>query len=156
MCIRDRHWKEWVLENARQIEYVFLNRPHISVKYIDFLRQVTSARIIYYGHDLHFLREERQYEITKDLALLESSAKWRAIELSLMRKADMAYYPSSIEEAYIHNISPDIRVKAIPAYIYTDVETPEYRLSQRKDLMFIGGFGHTPNVDAVELSLIHI
>ena len=145
-----QHWKEWVLENARQIEYVFLNRPHISVKYIDFLRQVTSARIIYYGHDLHFLREERQYEITKDPALLESSAKWRAIELSLMRKADMAYYPSSIEEAYIHNISPDIRVKAIPAYIYTDVETPEYKLSRRKDLMFIGGFGHTPNVDAVE------
>ena len=24
-----QHWKEWVLENARQIEYVFLNRPHI-------------------------------------------------------------------------------------------------------------------------------
>lgn len=22
-----QHWKEWVLENARQIEYVFLNRP---------------------------------------------------------------------------------------------------------------------------------
>lgn len=145
-----QHWKEWVKENAAHIQYVFLNRPHISVKYIDFLRQVTSARIIYYGHDLHFLREERQYEITKDPALLESSAKWRAIELSLMRKADMAYYPSSIEEAYIHNISPDIRVKAIPAYIYTDVETPEYKLSRRKDLMFIGGFGHTPNVDAVE------
>lgn len=145
-----QHWQEWVRQNAQYIRFAFLNRPHISVKYIDVLRAQTKVRIIYYGHDLHFLREQRQYEVTGDSKLLESSARWRAIELSMMRKADMAYYPSKIEEEFIHSIDPDIRVKAIPAYIYSDVVTPEYDLAQRSDLMFIGGFNHTPNVDAVE------
>ena len=145
-----QHWQEWVREDAAHIRFAFLNRPHISVKYVDVLRRETKARIIYYGHDLHFLREQRQYEITGDPALLESSERWRAIELSMMRKADMAYYPSKIEEEFIHSIDPEIRVKAIPAYIYSNVVTPDYQLDKRSDLMFIGGFNHTPNVDAVE------
>lgn len=145
-----QHWQEWVRQNAKYIRFAFLNRPHISVKYIDVLRRDTKARIIYYGHDLHFLREQRQYEITGDSKLLESSERWRAIELSMMRKADMAYYPSKIEEDFIHSIDPEIRVKAIPAYIYSNVVTPDYELGKRSDLMFIGGFNHTPNVDAVE------
>ncbi|MEI3015442.1 MAG: hypothetical protein V8T36_12560 [Ruthenibacterium lactatiformans] len=43
------------------------------MKYIGFLRQHTRAKVIYYGHDLHFLRETRQYEVTGDAALLSSA-----------------------------------------------------------------------------------
>ena len=142
-------WKDWVRENAQQFDYVFLNRPHISVKYIGFLRQHTRAKVIYYGHDLHFLRETRQYEVTGDAALLSSAQEWKALELLLMDKADISYYPSRTEEEYIHAIDPAIRVKAIPAYIYTDVPTPAYHLAERSGLMFVGGFGHAPNADAV-------
>lgn len=90
-------WKDWVRENAQQFDYVFLNRPHISVKYIGFLRQHTRAKVIYYGHDLHFLRETRQYEVTGDAALLSSAQEWKALELLLMDKADISYYPSRTE-----------------------------------------------------------
>lgn len=145
-----QHWQEWVRANSAYIDFVFLNRPHISVKYIDFLRENTHAKIIYYGHDLHFLRETRQYELTKEPELLDSIEKWKAIELYLMRKADMTYYPSYVEEAFIHAIDADIRVKAIPAYIYPEVKAPRYCMEERRDIMFIGGFGHTPNVDAVQ------
>ena len=41
-------------------------------------------------------------------------------------------------------------MKAIPAYLFSDVEESEYHFDKRKDLMFIGGFGHRPNVDAVK------
>ena len=41
-------------------------------------------------------------------------------------------------------------MKAIPAYLFSDVEECEYHFDKRKDLMFIGGFGHRPNVDAVK------
>ena len=145
-----KHWKDWLKENGKDIGYVFLNRPHISVKYIDAVREFTNARVVYYGHDLHFLREKREYELTGDAALLQSSADWEKKELELILAADMAYYPSYVEEQAIHEIAPQAKVKAIPAYLFSDVEECEYHFDKRKDLMFIGGFGHRPNVDAVK------
>lgn len=145
-----KHWKDWLKENGKDIGYVFLNRPHISVKYIDAVREFTNARVIYYGHDLHFLREKREYELTGDAALLQSSADWEKKEMDLILAADMAYYPSYVEEQAIHEIAPQAKVKAIPAYLFSDVEECEYHFDKRKDLMFIGGFGHRPNVDAVK------
>lgn len=144
-----KHWKTWLKENGEDIGYAFLNRPHISIKYIDELRKYTKAKIIYYGHDLHFLREKREYDLTKDAALLKSSQEWEGKELHLMRAADMAYYPSFVEVEEIHKIAPDVKVKAIPAYLFADIAPIDYDYEKRRDLMFIGGFGHRPNVDAV-------
>ena len=144
-----KNWKEWLRENGSCIEYAFLNRPHISVKYIDEVRKYTKAFIAYYGHDLHFLRECREYELTGDKGHLQDSAEWKGKELALMRKADIAYYPSVVEEQEIHRIAPEVNVKAIPAYLFADVPDADYSASSRQDVMFIGGFGHRPNVDAV-------
>ena len=144
------NWKEWIKDNAEHFDYVFLNRPHIAPKYLDFIRQNTKARIMYYGHDLAFLREMREYEITGDGSFRDSANEWQPKELALMRSADMAYYPSYVEVDEIHKIDPEIRVKAIPAYLFENVKWEGYDFDSRKDIMFIGGFGHRPNVDAVK------
>lgn len=144
------NWKQWIRDNAEHFDYVFLNRPHIAPKYLDFIRQNTKAKIMYYGHDLAFLREMREYEITGDASFRDSAIEWQPKELALMRSADMAYYPSYVEVDEIHNIDPDIKVKAIPAYLFEDVKWEGYDFDSRKDIMFIGGFGHRPNVDAVK------
>ena len=143
------HWKDWVKANAKYIDFAFLNRPHIAVNYIDVIRKNTNAKIVYYGHDLHFLREMREYELTGNEELKHSSENWKQKELNLMRAADMAYYPSEIEVEEVHKIDAEIAVRAIPAYIYEAVEDWSYDAEKRRDLMFIGGFGHRPNVDAV-------
>ena len=38
------NWKQWVRDNAKYLNYVFLNRPHISIKYIDFIKSNTNAK----------------------------------------------------------------------------------------------------------------
>ena len=38
---------------------------------------------------------------------------------------------------------------AIPAYIYDSVDPVSYNTAERRDLFFIGGYTHGPNVDAV-------
>lgn len=144
------HWEDWIRDNGEHIDYVFLNRPHIAPKYMDTVRKYTHAKVIYYGHDLGFLREMREYEVTGDISFKESSLEWQPKELALMRKADMAYYPSCVEVDAIHAIDPEIRVKAIPAYLFDDVQWEGYDFDARKDIMFIGGFSHRPNVDAVK------
>lgn len=142
--------EDWIYENKNNIDVIYLNRPHISVKYIDFIKKNTDIKVIYYGHDLHFLREKREYEITKDKKHLEDSDYWKEIELEMMRKSDVVYYPSYIEKELINSIDPKINVKAINAYIFDniDLET-NYDFTKKEGIMFIGGFTHRPNVDAV-------
>ena len=143
------NWEKWWKDNGKYFDYVFLNRPHISEKYIDMINQYSEARIIYYGHDLHFLRIKREYEITGSRKKFTLSEEWRERELSLMRKADISLYPSEIEVSEIRRIDKNIRVQSMPAYLYTDFNIKRRIVAETKDIMFVGGFAHQPNVDAV-------
>ncbi|MCQ2609756.1 MAG: glycosyltransferase family 2 protein, partial [Lachnospiraceae bacterium] len=88
---------DYLKENRRNIEYIYLNRPHIAVKYIDFIRENMKAKVIFYGHDLHYLRLKREFDTTGDDNALFESKYYRALEYSLIYKSDMSYYPSHIE-----------------------------------------------------------
>lgn len=142
--------EKWILLNKDNIDIVYFNRPHITVKYIDFFKDNTSIKIIYYGHDLHFLREKREYEITKDEYHLNESEKWKEVEFSIMKKSDVVYYPSYVEEEVIKKIDSSIPVKAINAYMFDHVnENKKYNFREKEGILFVGGFTHRPNVDAV-------
>jgi len=140
------NWQDWFKQNGSNFTIVFLNRPHISEKYIDFISQNSESKIWYYGHDLHCLRERREYELSKQSEFLKNSLFWEKKEFSLMRKADISLYPSQEEVKYIHQIDKSINVQAIPAYLFEDFISCEYN-ERTKDIIFIGGFKHTPNID---------
>ncbi|MGP1488210.1 MAG: glycosyltransferase [Peptoanaerobacter stomatis] len=143
------NWKEWIKVNSKYLDYVFFNRPHITEKYINFVKENTNARIFYYGHDLHFLREKREYELTQNEELFNSYQKTMRDEFSIMRKSDFVYYPSFVEVEEIKKYDSSINVKAIQAYMYDGIEYKQYNIKNRKNLLFVGGFGHKPNVDAI-------
>jgi GT2 family glycosyltransferase len=146
---RVRIW-DWLKEHGEDIKAAYLNRPHIATKYIDFISENTNIKMIYYGHDLHFLREGREYELTGDPKKRESSEYWKSIELRLMKKAAVSYYPSYVERDAIHEIEPSIPVKAIVAYVFDKFlnQIPD-DFEKREGLLFVGGFAHPPNADAV-------
>lgn len=145
------HIFEWIYENQKYITIAYLNRPHISEKYVDFLKEKTNIKLIYYGHDLHFLRIKREAELTNDKELFVESNIWKQKEFDIMKKVSMVYYPSCIEEEAIHEIDPTIPVKAITAYVYEKfLENYKYIPAERKGILFVGGFSHGPNIDAVE------
>ena len=100
---------DWLTKNKDEIDFAYLNRPHIAIKYIDFIKKNTNIKVIYYGHDLHFLREYREYELTGDIQKKRESDYWKSIEFSLMEKAAVSYYPSYVEEEAIHAIHPSTR-----------------------------------------------
>lgn len=141
---------DWLDKNGTEISIAYLNRPHIATKYVDYMKENTDIKIIYYGHDLHFLREFREYKLTGDLQKKKESDYWKSIEFTLMRKVAVSYYPSSVEEEAIRAIDDSIRVKAITAYVYeTFLENINTDFSKREGLLFVGGFSHPPNTDAV-------
>ncbi len=141
---------DWLKEHGKDIAIVYLNRPHIAGKYVDFIKDHTDCKVIYYGHDLHFLRERREFELTGDIRKKRDSEYWKSVEFSMFYKASMSYYPSNVEVEAIRQIDGSIPVKAITAYVYeTFLEKLDMDFARREGLLFVGGFAHPPNADAV-------
>ena len=146
------HGKDWLIEYLKYFDYVYTNRPHISCEYIDLLKKYSHAKIIYYGHDLHYLREQRQYELEHNEELLKSSQKWKKIEFDLCRKADVVYAVGEYEASVLKKEFPDKLIRCVPAYIYNEIEAKDivnFNANAKTNLLFVGGFGHPPNIDAV-------
>ena len=142
-------WK-WLSDHGHDIQFAYLNRPHIASNYIDYIKENTDMKIIYYGHDLHFLREGREYELTGNQERRKAALHWKSVEMSLMRKAAVSYYPSYVERYAIQELDEKIRVKDIVAYVYESFrqDIPS-DFAKREGLLFVGGFAHPPNIDAV-------
>ncbi len=140
---------EFLKNNKRNFDYVFLNRPHIASKYIDFIRQNMFTKIIYYGHDLHYMRLQREYDLMGDESALYEFKYFRNLEYSLLYKADMSYYPSYKEVEEIKRVDDTLRVKAINAYMFDEKEVELRDFTKTKDILFVGGFMHDPNKDAI-------
>lgn len=144
------NWKNWLKENLYNFDYVYMQRPHISIKYIDLVKKYSNAKVIYFGHDLHYLREMRQYEIEKDSALLKSAEKWKKIEFELFQKADIVYVVGFYEQAILQKEFPQKPIRNIPLYIYEEIkEKKKIDFRSKQNMIFVGGFGHPPNIDAV-------
>ena len=144
------NWKSWLEKNARYFDYIYLQRPHIAIKYIDLVKKYSRAKIFYFAHDLHHVRERREYELTGDKAYLESSEKWKKIEYELFSKADVGHVVGSYEQKLMQDVFTDKPIRNIPLYIYENVPDDINKdFSTRNDIMYVGGFGHPPNLDAV-------
>lgn len=140
----------WIEENQKYIQFAYINRPHIAIKYMDFIRKKTDIKIMYYGHDLHFLRELREFEVTGDPAHKKESEYMKKQELALIRTADMSYYPSCVERDVLREIDDSLRVKAVCLNMFESFkEDIDFDFTKRRGLMFVGGFAHHPNKDAV-------
>ena len=135
--------------NSRNFDYVFLNRPHIATKYIDFIRQNMTTKIIYYGHDLHYVRLQREYNLMGDENTLNEFKYYRNLEYSLLYKSDVSYYPSYKEVEEIKKVDDTLRVKAINAYMFEEKNIVHRDFANTRNILFVGGFNHEPNKDAM-------
>ena len=144
------NWEQWLKDNLHYFDYVYLQRPHISVKYIDLVKQYGHAKVFYFAHDLHHVREYREYLLTHDEEKRRSAAHWKQIEYELFEKADVGHVVGSYEQGVMQEAFPGKPIRNIPLYIYK--EMPAYvnkDFAGRHDLIYVGGFGHPPNIDAV-------
>ncbi|MBO5057616.1 MAG: glycosyltransferase [Lachnospiraceae bacterium] len=144
------NWEEWLQENACHFDYIYTQRPHISIKFMDVLKEYSRAKIFYFAHDLHHIRMMRDYEVTGKTEAREEAKKWKKIEYELFEKTDVGHVVGSFEQQIMQDAFPDKPIRNIPLYIYDDEPADiEKDFSKRQDILFVGGFGHQPNVDAV-------
>jgi len=147
-----RNWKNWLKKNGEYIDYAYVSRPHIATRYIKHLKKFTKAKLVYCGHDLHYLREQRHYQVSGNSAHLKSSEKWRRTEIDILQEVDNGYFFSDVEVEELKKVLPDKTVRVIPLFLYEDEELElgsSVLACDRSGLLFVGGFMHEPNIDGI-------
>lgn len=144
------HVEKWFADNGKYIDYVYLNRPDVAGWCLDMLKKYTKAKIIFQGHDLHHLRMQREYDLKPSKKLLDEVKIMKDLELRILPQMDVVTYFSDKEIELIKNMNLNISVlDIVPLYMFDEESKKRYIAKDRRDIMFIGGYNHVPNVDAV-------
>jgi glycosyltransferase involved in cell wall biosynthesis len=100
--------------------------------------------------DVHFVRELRALEYSRRPWRDTARAHWiKRRELAVYARADLVITVTEDDRAGIRRELPGVQVCVIPIIHITEETVPPFHARQRDSLLFVGGFAHTPNVDAV-------
>lgn len=140
--------KDYLKAHGREFEVIFLYRPYVGIQYLDLIRKAApNARLIYNTVDLHFLRERRQAELENNPLMAQRAERTRADELRLITESDAAIVVSPMEKELLDREAPGANVHVVQLVLEEEPEGKPFE--ERRDILFIGGYQHTPNVDAV-------
>jgi glycosyltransferase involved in cell wall biosynthesis len=144
---------EWIKERGPFTDYVFLSRAHVAINYIDDIHKYSTAKVLYYGHDLAHERLKQEYSLTGKETTKDEIEYWLDLQQKIWQKSDVIYYPSPQEVASVKRAVPDKAVRLFSIYVYPEREIAEARArvgdepSQIPTVLFVAGFRHRPNVD---------
>lgn len=138
----------WMREHGSRFSRVVLCRHYIAREFLPLVRtHAPQARVVFDSIDLHYVREQRGAEIAGDAALARAAARTRALELDVVARSDETLVVSATEADVLATDAPDARVTVLSNL--HEIAGAGAAFAQRRDLVFVGGFRHPPNVDAM-------
>jgi len=137
----------FIAEHGAQLDAVLLSRPHVAAEHLAEIRRHSRARIVFYGHDLHFRRLLQEHALSGRPETLAAARKSQALEQKVWQAADVVLYPSMDEVEQLRELLPAIDARAVPAYSFAEFAT-DGAPDAREGILFVAGFAHPPNVDA--------
>lgn len=148
---------EVFLQGCReQFDVVFLARIYSGGRHFEEIKRLwPSARVIFNTVDLHYLREQREATLKDDVEGFANSIKVKALELELIRRSDATIVLSDAERDILTTENVGKQVVVVPPVFEAD-KPANYDPKKRKDIFFLGGYAHSPNVDAIEYFLREI
>ncbi|MBS0565924.1 MAG: glycosyltransferase [Proteobacteria bacterium] len=139
----------WLRENGASLDAVILSRHYVASNYLDLVRVYANrAQVIFDTVDLHYLREQRSAELEGNAELARQAAATREAEFELMRDCDITLVVSPVEKAILAHEVPEARVEVLSNV--HEIHGLRRGYAQRSDLVFVGGFQHPPNIDAMQ------
>jgi GT2 family glycosyltransferase len=126
---------------------VLINRPLIAREYLTQVRRFTTAKVLYYGIDIHYLRLREQAQV-RGLRPNHELRLMTHLEPRIWKLSDVVLYPSGSEVAEVRALDPAIDAHVVPLLAFDRFGTPRARAQrERARLLFVAGFGHPPNRD---------
>ncbi|MFK8013170.1 MAG: glycosyltransferase [Marinicellaceae bacterium] len=140
---------EYLKNNGKHLDAVLLSRYYVAEPVMPFIREYCpKAKIIFDTVDLHYVRERRMAEIENDNKLAKMAEVTKEKELAVATACDVTLVVSPYEVEVLAKEIPNSKVKILTNI--HEIYGCRKPFSERKDIMFIGGYQHTPNVDAIE------
>lgn len=134
-------------ERGSEYDVVILFRQ-LAAKYIDVVRECCPRAVVIFNPiDLDYLREERQAIVESSAELAQQAKQTKALELETVRKVDGTIVVSEAECEILNRDIPGANVTTIP--ILFSVKGNRAPFDERRDVFFLGGYQHKPNLDAV-------
>lgn len=140
--------KQTLRDRGAELDVVMLCRHYVASAHLADVRTYAAhARVVFDTVDLHFLREEREAALTNDIQMLERAQKTRIDELHMVASCDVTLVVSEVERDLLNQLQPSASVSVV-----SNVHEPVARragFAERDGILFVGGFRHPPNIDAV-------
>lgn len=141
--------ESWLANHGSRLDHVLVSRHYVLEPLIGAIRKhCHHAAVVFDTVDLHFLREERMAGIAGDEKAARMARRTRQAELSLIRHSDATLVVSPVEQELLQELVPDARIRVL-SNIHR-IHGRRRGWSERRDLLFVGGFQHPPNLDAAE------
>jgi len=140
--------RDYLVSHGSEFDVVILSRCDFAHKHIvDVRLHAPQSRIIFDTVDLHSLRAHREAQITINPEARQKARQMEELEYDLIRRADETWVTSSVEKKLLQERWPEKSIQLVSNIV--DVPGSRTPFELRCDFLFIGGFQHTPNTDAV-------
>jgi len=137
---------------APKLNYAWLHRPHIFDKYQSIVYNANpKVKLIYDMVDFHYVRLQREYDLNKNEDHKIDAQNYLKLETNNSKKADVTIAISETDKALLlkHYNKPQ-QIKVLSNIHQHLPKTSNFKtFENRKNLLFIGNFRHTPNQDAI-------
>ena len=127
---------------------ILLSRSVVCAPVLAFLRKHNyKGNIIYFGHDLGYLRMEKEAAAKNDQALAKLAKKTKEQEDYMYNESDNSIVVSLDEIKYLEKYVTK-PLHYIPLFSF-DVADKTPGFEEREGLLFVGGFNHPPNLNGI-------
>jgi GT2 family glycosyltransferase/glycosyltransferase involved in cell wall biosynthesis len=141
-------FERWIARHGAAIDHVVISRPHVAAAHLGPLHLHCTAPLAYNGMDLHGRRTAMQAALRDDAALAEQAMRVEHLERWIWRSVDVSLYLSDEEAETARALEPAARIAAIAPFCFETFPDPR-PATRTRDMLFVGGFAHTPNGDAM-------
>jgi len=140
---------DYLAREGHDFGMFYFFRIHVAETMLEIARMASpQARIIFHAPDLYSLRETREAWLEKDPVKAKQAKMTEEREMRIFGQSDLVVVVSPVEHQILQERLPQKKIAHFPV-LYAPVSTEPTGYEKRKDMFFLGGYAHPPNVDAV-------
>lgn len=133
---------------GKEFDAVYITRYGVASENLKLIQKHTKAKVIFNNADLHFLREVREQLQSAEIDF-SGPLETRDKELEVIDKSDVAICYTEAERAVItSHVMKENNILRCPWVVQKTADVTPF--NEREGIAFLGGYGHRPNVEAVE------
>lgn len=135
-------------KRGREFDLIMISRHYVAAHHLGLVRlHAPQARLAFDTVDLHYLRESRAAALDPRPELQRQAESTRRQELKLIRECDVTLVVSKVEKELLATDAPGARVEIL-SNVHA-IHGCGNGFDERSGLLFVGGFQHPPNIDAM-------